>query len=157
MQLFGTNFFIRIDILRPFQTLLFSQRPYHAEYTSSRPITEVKQRRDQSVLGWVTAWEHWLLLANLFSSSFWQKPQRQTSTKQRKSKYDFLNFFQQDTRVTELIQAHISKSPQIEVHVWSGESFFRTLLRQKSSLGALMDPVRGPMGSLTNFGPLFSL
>ena len=57
------------------------QRPYHVEYTSSRPITEVKQRWVQSVLGWVTAWEHWLLLANLFSSSFWQKPQRQTSTK----------------------------------------------------------------------------
>ena len=43
------------------------QRPYHAEYTSSRPITEVKQRRAQSVLGWVTAWEHWVLLAFLFS------------------------------------------------------------------------------------------
>ena len=42
------------------------QRPYHAEYTSSRPITEVKQRRAQSVLGWVTAWEHWVLLALLF-------------------------------------------------------------------------------------------
>jgi hypothetical protein len=24
----------------------------------SRPITEVKQRRGRSVLGWVTAWEH---------------------------------------------------------------------------------------------------
>ena len=38
--------------------LFISQWPYHAEYTSSRPITEVKQRRAQSVLGWVTAWEH---------------------------------------------------------------------------------------------------
>ena len=27
-------------------------RPYHAEYTGSRPITEVKQRRAQLVLGW---------------------------------------------------------------------------------------------------------
>jgi hypothetical protein len=26
--------------------------------TGSRPITEVKQRRARSVLGWVTAWEH---------------------------------------------------------------------------------------------------
>ena len=34
------------------------QRPYHAERTGSRPITEVKQRRASSVLGWVTAWEH---------------------------------------------------------------------------------------------------
>ena len=42
------------------------QRPYHVEYTSSRPITEVKQRWVQSVLGWVTAWEHWMLLASLF-------------------------------------------------------------------------------------------
>ena len=42
------------------------QRPYHVEHTSSRPITEVKQRWVQSVLGWVTAWEHWMLLALLF-------------------------------------------------------------------------------------------
>ena len=33
-------------------------RPYHVEYTSSRPITEVKQRRARLVLGWVTAWEY---------------------------------------------------------------------------------------------------
>ena len=47
------------------------QRPYHVEHTSSRPITEVKQRWVQSVLGWVTAWEHWMLLASfLFSSTF---------------------------------------------------------------------------------------
>ena len=51
------------------------QRPYHAEHTSSRPITEVKQHWAQSVLGWVTAWEHWVLLAfSLFMNflSFWQ-------------------------------------------------------------------------------------
>jgi hypothetical protein len=41
------------------------QRPYHVEYTSSRPITEVKQRRAWSVLGWVTAWEHHVLLASI--------------------------------------------------------------------------------------------
>ena len=46
--------------------LSWCQRPYHVEYTSSRPITEVKQRWVQSVLGWVTAWEHWMLLASLF-------------------------------------------------------------------------------------------
>ena len=46
------------------------QRPYHAERTGSRPITEVKQRRASSVLGWVTAWEHGVLLAlNFFSHS----------------------------------------------------------------------------------------
>ena len=42
------------------------QRPYHAEYTGSRPITEVKQRRARLVLGWVTAWEHRVLLALYF-------------------------------------------------------------------------------------------
>ena len=39
------------------------QRPYHIEYTSSRPITEVKQCWARLVLGWETAWEHWVLLA----------------------------------------------------------------------------------------------
>ena len=32
-------------------------RPYHDEYTRSRPITEVKHRRARIVLGWGTAWE----------------------------------------------------------------------------------------------------
>ena len=36
-------------------------RPYHIENTSSRPITEVKQRRARLVLGWVTAWEYRVL------------------------------------------------------------------------------------------------
>ena len=36
----------------------FRLRPYHAEYTGSRPITEVKQRRARLVLGWETAWEY---------------------------------------------------------------------------------------------------
>ena len=48
------------------------QRPYHVESTGSRPITEVKQRRARLVLGWVTAWEHWVLLAT-FSLSFFSK------------------------------------------------------------------------------------
>ena len=43
------------------------QRPYHVEPTSSRLITEVKQRWAWLVLGWVTAWEHQVLLSN-FSS-----------------------------------------------------------------------------------------
>lgn len=43
--------------------LVSRQRPYHVEYTGSRPITEVKQRRAWLVLGWVTAWEHHVLLA----------------------------------------------------------------------------------------------
>ena len=42
------------------------QRPYHVESTGSRPITEVKQRRARLVLGWVTAWEHRVLLASMF-------------------------------------------------------------------------------------------
>ena len=53
------------------ETLLFSrQRPYHAEHTSSRPITEVKQHWAWLVLGWVTAWEHWVLLASHFFRIF---------------------------------------------------------------------------------------
>ena len=36
-------------------------RPHHAEYTGSRPITEVKQRQACSVPGWVTAWEQQVL------------------------------------------------------------------------------------------------
>ena len=32
-------------------------RPYHNEYTRSRPITEVKHCRAGIVLGWGTAWE----------------------------------------------------------------------------------------------------
>jgi hypothetical protein len=39
------------------------QRLYHVENTGSRPITEVKQHRAWSVLGWVTAWEHHVPLA----------------------------------------------------------------------------------------------
>ena len=42
------------------------QRPYHVESTGSRPITEIKQRRARLVLGWVTAWEHRVLLASMF-------------------------------------------------------------------------------------------
>ena len=45
------------------ETSLFRQRPYHAEHTGSRLITAVKQRWARLVLGWVTAWEHRVLLA----------------------------------------------------------------------------------------------
>ena len=47
-------------------TYISRQRPYHVEYTSSRSITEVKQRRARLVLGWETAWEHRVLLAFYF-------------------------------------------------------------------------------------------
>ena len=50
----------------PYFCLSLRQRPYHVEYTGSRPITEVKQRWARLVLGWVTAWEHRVLLASLF-------------------------------------------------------------------------------------------
>ena len=36
-------------------------RPYHAEHTSSRSITKVKQHRAKLVLGWVTTWEYLVL------------------------------------------------------------------------------------------------
>ena len=61
-----------ISVLRKVCMQLFAlfsrQRPYHVENTSSRPITEVKQRWVWLVLGWVTAWEHQMLLASLFYS-----------------------------------------------------------------------------------------
>ena len=46
------------------------QRPHHVENTSSRPITEVKQRWARLVLGWVTAWEHRVPLAMYFCLAF---------------------------------------------------------------------------------------
>ena len=49
------------------------QRPYHVEYTSSRPITEVKQHWAWLVLGWVTAWEPQVLLPFLFSVRIYNK------------------------------------------------------------------------------------
>ena len=42
-------------------SLFHRLRPYHVENTSSRLITEVKQRRAWLVLGWVTAWEYQVL------------------------------------------------------------------------------------------------
>ncbi len=36
-------------------------RPYHREYTGSRPIIAVKHGQARSVPGWVTAWEHLVL------------------------------------------------------------------------------------------------
>ena len=56
----------KLDYMYLTESSIFRQRPYHAEYTGSRPITEVKQRRAWSVLGWVTAWEHQVLLASFF-------------------------------------------------------------------------------------------
>ena len=57
-------------VIIPISGQHYCQRPYHAERTGSRPITEVKQRRASSVLGWVTAWEHGVLLALNFFSHF---------------------------------------------------------------------------------------
>ena len=45
-----------------FDLTVSRQRSYHGESTSSRPITEVKHRRAWLVLGWVTAWEHHVML-----------------------------------------------------------------------------------------------
>ena len=49
-----------VKIMNEFDKIIYNKclRPYHVEYTSSRPITEVKQRRARLVLGWVTAWEY---------------------------------------------------------------------------------------------------
>ena len=46
------------------RVLIFNccQRPYHVVNTGSRLITADKQRWAWLVLGWVTAWEHHVLL-----------------------------------------------------------------------------------------------
>ena len=45
------------------------QRQYHVEKTGSRPITAVEQRWAWLVLGWVTAWEHHVMLALILNVS----------------------------------------------------------------------------------------
>ena len=50
-------FFLLYVNFTPYKCL----RPHHVEHTSSRPIPEVKQRRAELVLGWVTAWEYSVL------------------------------------------------------------------------------------------------
>jgi hypothetical protein len=48
----------------------FINKPcFDFDFDGSRPITEVKQRRARSVLGWVTAWEHRVPL-----SPFYRRP-----------------------------------------------------------------------------------
>ena len=44
-------------VQRGLHSKFYCIRPYYVERTGSRPITEVKQRRAQSVLGWVTTLE----------------------------------------------------------------------------------------------------
>ena len=46
--------------------LFHCQRPYHVERTRSRQLPEVKLRRVPLVLGWVTAWEYGMQLAQSF-------------------------------------------------------------------------------------------
>ena len=53
----------RSVVVTSFLHCVLWQRPYHAEITGSRPITEVKQHRARLVLGWVTAWEPRVLLS----------------------------------------------------------------------------------------------
>ena len=64
------NLWMTIVIINAYSSLLICLcclRPYHVENTGSRPITEVKQRRARSVLGWVTAWEYRVLQAFHFA------------------------------------------------------------------------------------------
>ena len=49
------------------------QRPYHCEYTGSRPITEVKHSWAWIVLAWVTCWEYQVLLAHFTNTPFTQR------------------------------------------------------------------------------------
>ena len=75
------------------------QRPYHVESTGSRPITEVKQRRARLVLGWVTAWEHRVLLA-FFSSFFPLLKSPLGSQWIQTSFFFFLNIFKGENKNT---------------------------------------------------------
>ena len=52
------------------EIVYFRQRPYHVQSTGSRLITAVKQRWAWLVLGWVTAWEHHVLLTIFFFFNF---------------------------------------------------------------------------------------
>ena len=58
MMMMFVEKFIKINFEKHIDKDDIRLRPYHVEYTSSRPITEVKQRRARLVLGWVTAWEY---------------------------------------------------------------------------------------------------
>ena len=68
--------FLQLFLVMLYECLFFvacRHRPYHVESTGSRLITEVKQRRARLVLGWMTAWEHRVLLATfsfLFLEAF---------------------------------------------------------------------------------------
>ena len=52
----------------PFKPKLFTNQGVGIEQTSVQTITQVKQHRAPSVLGWVTALEHWVLLALVFEN-----------------------------------------------------------------------------------------
>ena len=58
--LYTRNVFVRDEarVERPKKRINSRLRPYHVEYTRSRPISEVKLRRAQLVLTWVTGWEY---------------------------------------------------------------------------------------------------
>ena len=58
--LYARNVFVRAEtrVDCPKKSINSRLRPYHVEYTRSRPISEVKLRRAQLVLTWVTGWEY---------------------------------------------------------------------------------------------------
>src|SRR6266487_1735379 len=80
-QVFASTQFVNVN----FDTTS-RQRPYHVENTSSRPITEVKQHWAWLVLGWVTAWEHQVLLSSFFAP--WKKDAMLRTCREKRS--DFL-------------------------------------------------------------------
>ena len=58
--LYTRNVFVHVEarVERLKKRINSRLRPYHVEYTRSRPISEVKLRRAQLVLTWVTGWEY---------------------------------------------------------------------------------------------------
>ncbi len=59
-----------MDYKTPPKIYCICQGPYHVERTSSRLITEVKQRWARLVVGWVTACESRVPLALFFCHLF---------------------------------------------------------------------------------------
>ena len=87
--------FTLVLLLRLYERYISSdcrQRPYHVESTGFRPITEVKQRRALLVPGWVTAWEHLVLLTSLFFFFFFFPPQISVAGVRRGCKYMMIFF-----------------------------------------------------------------
>ena len=112
--------FIRVERSQlVFLSLSQPARPYHIEYTSSRLITEVKQCWALLVLGWVTAWEHRVLLASSLFLLWCNKP---TVFYNAKINQTALSEWKETTRILVSFSASGHITLNIPVLVWSLKS-----------------------------------